>query len=342
MLVGSWMLVLLSACSSWPRLSVRGNPMTEDEMIRDAPIILIGQVLSQQVGPEREGWSLVKMDIAVENVLRGDLPGREAVFYFWHDGRSANAGSTHEHERCVFFLTFDHGVLRAVRDEWLSQIEVSSGRHRNLPLSPSSPLEERIAVMLLTPGEAVDATTFGQRLDSGFAERQLGDWRAAKLLKKLLTDPHREIRVAACEELTRTYWGQDSCWNELDFGGRAAVPPIAVSRLSERQRRQEVNDPVRWWKLMSARRTPEELLDQLRLLTAHKDPGIREKYCRFLESLYPGETDCGCYPPHRVLPGPVASLAGQKLRGPSATMSSTRIVSFTTNGSPYFTPMRLP
>ena len=31
-----------------------------------------------------------------------------------------------------------------------------------------------------------------------------------------------------------------------------------------------------------------------------------------------------------------------RLRTPMAVMSSTRIISFTTNGSPYFTPMRLP
>ena len=79
--------------------------------------------------------------------------------------------------------------------------------------------------------------------------------------------------------------------------GEMGIRGAKVSRAAERDHRTRTADPDRWWKQMSAAYPPAELLDELRLLTAHKDPGIRTRYCRFLRAHYPQETDCGCERP---------------------------------------------
>jgi hypothetical protein len=216
--------ILTAGCgSSVPRLDVISKNVTLENMIRDAPVIIIGEPKSGElIGPIRDGRCLIKTTTTIENVLRGQIPGQTADFYFYTNCNGAWMRGwrlPQPHGRYVFFLMWDHGVLRSLRDFRKTAVEVTSGRHKDLPLSSEKLLEERLAVLLLTPGDDLNPALFssGLLMADGFSGT-LGRWRTVKMLKALRTNPIRAVRIGACEELTLNYMGQDECWNTLDVG----------------------------------------------------------------------------------------------------------------------------
>jgi hypothetical protein len=291
----------LAACSQWPRLdNVWKDTIDWDEAFRNSPVIVLGRVLAVRDGPSSQPnqWHLVKVTVQVEEVLQGQAGSGAIDFYFHLGDRTGDWNSLEPRESYVFFLTREHGVLRAAWDQSRSAIPMASGIHRGLPLSPGRPLVERVSVMLLTPGGGVNPAHFvgGFARSVPFAMGHLGRWRTAKLLKRLTADQRPEIRLGACAQLAANYWGQDACWDQVD-GSEPGIRGAKVSRAAERDQRARTADPDRWWRQMSAAYPPGELLDELRLLTTHKDAEIRARFCRFLKAHYPGETDCGCGSP---------------------------------------------
>ena len=294
-------LLCVTGCAPWPRLgNVWKDTIDWDEAFRTSPVIVMGRVIAVREGPAAtpNAWHLVKASVEVEEVLQGEGSLGPADFYFHLGGKTGDWNSLQPRERYIFFLTHDRGVLRAAWDQWRSAIPVASGIHRSLPYMPGRPLVERVSVMLLTPGGALNPAHFVGSFAKSvpFAMGHLGRWRTAKLLKRLTADPRPGIRLGACAQLTARYWGQDACWKDM-VGGEQGVEGVHVSRAAERDERLRTADPDRWWKQMSAALPPAQLLDELRLLTAHKDPDIRARYCRFLKTHYPEETDCGCQAP---------------------------------------------
>jgi hypothetical protein len=101
----------------------------------------------------------VKVAADSEAVLKGDVSANTVEFFYytslgpvmgdWNDLRVG--------DRCVFFLTQLDGVLRAVRDFWRSSIEVGTGRP-TLPMAGN--VKERIAALLLTPGDGLEPKHF--------------------------------------------------------------------------------------------------------------------------------------------------------------------------------------
>jgi hypothetical protein len=235
------------------------------------------------------------------------MSGQTADFYFYMaygGGLTGDWNLLQSHHRYVFFLMWDRGVLRAVRDFWRTSVEATSGRHRDLPLSSDKPLEERIAVLLLTPGVDLNPTRFscGLLRASGFS-RRLGQWRTVKLLKELLTNPNRAVRIGACEELTLNYMGQDECWNTLDVGDGSdlryhhGVIAPQIRRKAYYYHARETQDPDKWWEMASQRFSKADLLDELRLLTTDKDERVRKRFCDLLRTKFPCEADSGCGKP---------------------------------------------
>ncbi len=64
---------------------VWNDTLTDEDMIRDAPIILIGKVNSVKLaGPVRVGiLPLVRVRSTVENVIRGDVNTAKLDFYYY-------------------------------------------------------------------------------------------------------------------------------------------------------------------------------------------------------------------------------------------------------------------
>jgi hypothetical protein len=204
--------------------------------------------------------------------------------------------------RYVFFLMRDRGVIRAVRDYWRTNILVHSGRHKALPFTSDVSLQERIAVLLFSPGDDLNASWFSHGLSdaSGFAYWPLGPWQTANALKALLSNPNPTIRVGACEELTLDFVGQDGCWNTLDIGDgnhlryhAGGMPPM-VMRLAYRHQRMMTQDPQKWWTWAQRFFPKTDVLDELKLLTTDKDERTRRKFCGLLREKYPLENDSGC------------------------------------------------
>ena len=288
------------------------NTSSVDDMIREAPIIVIGKVVSEHwTGPlMNQHWQRMEVKVAVENVIRGDVNDDSILtfyfnFYAFATIRS-NANWLYVDGRYVLFLMKDRGVLRAVEDERQTNIGVPSGRHRDLPLSSERPLAERIGVLLLTPGEDINPPSFSNGLlhAEPYTRQHLGRWRTAKMLRVLLASPYRAVRVGACEELSLGFVNQDSCWNTIDVGDGSdfrwhygIIPPIS-SRWIHRRHLMRTKDPQRW--LESPPWVPPgtdakaALLDEFRLFTTDNDRRIRKRFCEFLSEKFPGEMDSGC------------------------------------------------
>ncbi|MGC9973486.1 MAG: hypothetical protein ABSE56_23165 [Bryobacteraceae bacterium] len=74
-------------------------------------------------------------------------------------------------------------------------------------------MEERIARVILLPGQGAEDAELAQRLDtiSNHAEYLVGPWETMQLLKSILAYPGCAVRSSACLVLAQKYPGQDSC-----------------------------------------------------------------------------------------------------------------------------------
>ena len=292
-------------------LILRNNSSVAD-MIRDAPIIIIGKIVSEHwIGPiMNRHWQRMEVKVAVESVIRGDVNDSIVTFYFNFFAFAvirSNGNNLYVDGRYVLFLMHDRGVLRAVVDERQSSIAVPSGRHRDLPLTSNRPLAERIGALLLTPGEGINPSSFSTGLLGAehYARLHLGPWRTVKMLRALLASPYRAVRVGACEEITLSYPNQDACWNTIDVGDGSdfrwhfgIIPPMG-SRRTHRLHLMYTQDANELWEDRTSQitrgwYTKAQLLDELRLLTTDNDQRIRKRFCEFLSEKFPGETDSGC------------------------------------------------
>jgi len=277
-------------------------------MFRRAEIIVVGKVQSLTfVGPIVQSYRLIEVCVTVENVLQGAASTAQPLTFYFYSvyllGSSGDVNRLRENHRYVFFLNRESGVLRAVWDVMRSNIIVSSGKHKTLPLSDQEPLSERIAVMLLTPGEDMNPIQFSDGLlrATGFTFVPIGTWRTAKLLTSLLQSSERAVRVGACEELTLNFL-QNSCWDNLDVADGAdlryhyGVITPQVSRGAHRDHLMETQVAEQWWAAkLSWYPTNAERLDALKLLTIDDDQRVRQRFCACLKKNFPAEvTDSGC------------------------------------------------
>jgi hypothetical protein len=161
-------------------------------------------------------WQLEKVTVTVENVLRGEVRGRSIVFYFYMtlEGTIGGVNSLWFGNRYVFFLTAENGTPRAIRDLARSSIEVGTGRHKSVPLNAGAPLDQRIAVLLLTPGDDDFQPSVFRRVEGGSVSRALnwiGECRTAGLLRALLNNNSSVVKDVAHNELKAWFGTRDPC-----------------------------------------------------------------------------------------------------------------------------------
>ena len=301
-------IILLTGCVYAPSLSfVSGPRIFLDDMMQDAPVVIIGRVLRQEgVGPIRNSYRLVRVTLDVENVIRGELGRRRVPIYFYTPWGtvSGEINSLRTGKRYVHFLMWDKGVLRAVRDVVRTSIRIYSGQHVRLPLTPDRPLGERLAMLLFVPGAELDPDEFSAGLldASAMGWNELGRFRTAQLLRGLLRNEHPQVRIAACEELSRLYPGMQGCWETVDFGdgsllrSRFGVIGPQVYRKAYRNWVERTRDAQAWWRLAPKRYEAREILDELKLLTMSDDAGVRRRFCQLLKEKFPNEPGCELTP----------------------------------------------
>lgn len=190
------------------------------DLVSASQVVVVGRVRSvSPVGPHidapddqgyRGPWQLVKVAADSETVVKGDVFAN-ALEFFYYTSLGAVMGDWNNlrvGERCVFFLTRVNGVLRAVRDFWRSSIDVGTGRPTVLS---AGSVKERIATLLLTPGDGLDPRRFAATIVRAVdvADQLLGECRANALLENLLTYPNGDVQDAVRRQLQLR--PQDGC-----------------------------------------------------------------------------------------------------------------------------------
>jgi hypothetical protein len=284
--------LLLTACG--PGLVFNMSPeMTRDQMLTRADHIFIGVIEKQeyenwlflQIPGEKHGdWTILKRQVRIETLLRGQESHQSVIIYEFFGTRGAvgDWNSTREGERDLFMVRVENGRYHVVRDWWRSIFRIYSGRHNRLPLEDSHPFWERIGLLSWWIGEgATDTTISWWRRDPGHA---LSEWRAAKLARGFLRHPRREIRLLGCETLLQIGRWQDECGELLSPEDRAELTsPDHFPRPNEEHAMEEWNwaataNDVSW----------------MRLLTTVNRPNLRSEFCRLFAQRFPNDHDNGC------------------------------------------------
>jgi hypothetical protein len=82
-LVAAAFVMLTAGCGpSIPGLDVLSKKFTMD-MMRDAPVVIIGEPKSGELVAVRDHRCLLKYMTTIENVLRGEISGQTADFYVY-------------------------------------------------------------------------------------------------------------------------------------------------------------------------------------------------------------------------------------------------------------------
>ena len=199
-----------AVCSCGPRIVDRH--LTDSELVEQTPIIVVGRIEKldwssnerrrhgSETGPGVSRplyWHPIHVRMTLENVFRGNLKGPSVEYVYWLplSGMAGEWNSLLEGARYVHFLRRDGPQLRAVVDFWPSTIRVTTGRHQSMPQTGG--LQERIARMLLDPGDDFEITRFQINRALVDCQRLVG-WPAALALAKT---GNPIIRLQACELL---------------------------------------------------------------------------------------------------------------------------------------------
>jgi hypothetical protein len=190
---------------------------------------------------------LVRVDVQVENVLKGDVSGGDLEYFYFGPscGTTGPVESPQLGSRSVFFLHREQGRWRTLVDYWRTRIPVLSGRHPDSAVTGT--VGTPVADVLLTPGTEYSAEGLVQALktDAVFAALDLiGPEHTEKLLQPLQTNHFREVRAAACVatgEFFRRWDCAGRVLSEFSIDKFDAVPPTLLGDLRDLARHAGVD-----------------------------------------------------------------------------------------------------
>ena len=186
----------------------------EREVMRSAPIVVVGRVVSVQTLQSSVAARLqpellldqLAVEIVVENRLRGDISSERLMFVVFVRSRS-NKGwagpppfAVSIGDRRVFFLTRHQTTVRSCGDVLDYSLPVFTGSHRDDSI-PKSDIGEAVARILLTPGSGYNFRALADQLPMLSSEADyFGSRRlSVTLLRSLLQESLPiEIRSASC------------------------------------------------------------------------------------------------------------------------------------------------
>jgi hypothetical protein len=178
-----------------------------------------------EIGPSSgivKGFSrmtLFEVKAEIENVLKGTLSRSSITFYYY--GIPQDEGTVGSQaflpdvgSRYVLYLREDNGVIRTVID-WAGwpHKRVFAGYHPPGFVNSGWAVRERVARIILAPGEGFDHVKYAQNLDRAASQSEslIGPMKTKDMLESLLTRHECVIRSAACLVLAQSYPGHDSC-----------------------------------------------------------------------------------------------------------------------------------
>jgi hypothetical protein len=305
MLLRNWLLlgaaiiiVFQVGCAQNARYPLRLFDLDERQLLGEATIVIVGETLAVEWESARQEihWTrqygvssvrLVKVRLSVEQVIRGSAESSEVTAYYWAPEVFANGRALHlpkQRERAVHYLVTDQGVLRYVADVMRSTTPVFTGYHREPPSAIGSGDEEKIAALLLTPGEGMDVATFTMNLSTAVGDslRFVGFVGTLPLLESLSGSPVWDVKWAACVEFYYSgFEGHDGCIDRIAPKAIAHGRHAELSKLEGQRaaaaaqfRHRFLSDPLRAAKDNARLPGNSGIVDFLSMLALHPDNQI--------------------------------------------------------------------
>jgi hypothetical protein len=219
---------LSSACT--PNLVPSVKQMRFPEYVQRSSVVVIGKVssvgftrrLAKTPDERKMVVRLVKADVLIENVLKGDVHGRNMAFYFYYPAYGFSLPSLNiigPHDRAILFLRWDHGALRSVNDVYESCIHLATGSHPDLKVGPQKTVEQAITEACILPGSKGDLNrqSWPYLIEHGahVGEELIGSQRTVELLNSLLNYPDYRVKTEACLAAANLSPTKPSCLYQL-------------------------------------------------------------------------------------------------------------------------------
>ncbi len=208
-------LLVLAVEFQWPLRSLPPRLVDQCDADTDrnsAPVVIVGVIRYDRMvlrpvlmhRDRRTPLQMRRMSVAVENVLRGDIPAQEVdIYYFtWAGGFNGPQplGMWRAGSRRIFWLRRDAGVLRTVCDGWdRCTWGVYSGSHASVKRSPDEDIHRAVADISLTRGEgSVNEARFAGAIQRG---TPVPPEYEVEYDRQLAITERGGVRTAACEQL---------------------------------------------------------------------------------------------------------------------------------------------
>jgi hypothetical protein len=290
--------VVQVGCAQSARYPLRLYDSDERQLLERATTVLVGKTVGVEWESARQPikWSkqpgitsarLVKVKLSVEQVIRGTGDDAEVTAYYWAPEVFTNGSSLHmpmQGQRAVHYLVPDQGVLRYVTDLVRSTTPVFTAYHRQPPKAIGAGAEAKIAAMLLTPGEGMDAAEFITNLSTAAADslQLVGFVGTLPLLEALAESPVWDVKWAACVQFYRSgFVGHDGCIEKLaseavNQGREGELHSLQSQRTDaeSRFRHAFLSDPIRTAKEYALLPGNSGVADFLEMLAQHPDKEI--------------------------------------------------------------------
>jgi hypothetical protein len=286
-------VAILSSCSAVDHVPIRLHNWDEPDLVKNANLIVLATThrvewepvaikVQWNLQPGVRSARLVRLDLQVEQVIRGTLKDVKIPVGYWAADVFTNASALHlpfTNERDIHYLTDDHGIYRYVADIVRSQTEVFSGAHNRATTSTDDTDQLRIAKVLLTPGERINAELFARNLATSTIRslELVGFMRTLPLLRNLLQYQHPQVMWSTCVQMY-SFIGQDSCIDQLASHQLAGSRGQELDTLLATRKRGNVafaraflSDPLHTAKQYAVLRGDEGILDFLHLIAQHPD-----------------------------------------------------------------------
>ncbi|MGD0869843.1 MAG: hypothetical protein ABSB88_09855 [Bryobacteraceae bacterium] len=291
----------LAACSRVPKLRPRLILQGEevgDEFWLTAPCVAVVKITSANLQGPREPFfqgapktlQLVKFVANVENVIKGDLPGKEIAFFFFAKADQNPTYYLDPGKRYIVSLRNEGGVWRSFADATQLKIWVRSGSHNQKDLPLELGPEATIAYIQLTPGADCDLHDFGMAL--GWP--RYGDPRYVnQRLKELELSPNRELRDSACLETATMFWHRPKCLEQVLDSPDARDRRAAAKDLKEDGANLSARLRINPSSLFSKHCT-DYMTQMFEVYAEDVRPEVRKAACGYLRSFAPQQADEHC------------------------------------------------
>jgi hypothetical protein len=258
----------------------------------------------------------IRADVAVENVLLGDIKQTRLEIEFFAYSRKNRGGYTGPSlltvgpgERWMFFLTRESGVYRSVADvRGSNALTVGSGLHKNVrhfddPQSAwmvlytsDTDIGNSISDVLLDLGEGYSASGVARTLNSSvYVSSTLSTRKktVARLLKLVANEREPVIGAEACLILAEQFYGQYACLQKF-LDNPALSADVHKSMMEMQSKRLNWNKRLKYdlrvRPLFAFSMVPDSILgvrDELELLLDDPDSELRQLACAALKQNYP-------------------------------------------------------